>query len=134
MAKRPTQDRDDQPTATTPNETITTSGPRELPLVALRETVIFPEMIVPLQVGRDKSVQALNKAVADSSPIVLVTQRRSNEALYRELNDKAGIAVLLNELGCSAWAQAGSARNTTLTTIRIPPTPSASISWRTQSS
>ena len=26
----------------------------ELPLVALRETVIFPEMIVPLQVGREK--------------------------------------------------------------------------------
>ena len=47
---------------------------RELPLVALRETVIFPEMIVPLQVGRDKSVQALNKAVADASPIALVTQ------------------------------------------------------------
>ena len=44
---------------------------RELPLVALRETVIFPEMIVPLQVGRDKSVQALNKAVADSTPIAL---------------------------------------------------------------
>src|SRR5512144_2928555 len=51
---------------------------RELPLVALRETVIFPEMIVPLQVGRDKSVQALNKAVADSSPIVLVTQRQAD--------------------------------------------------------
>ena len=41
----------------------------------LRETVIFPEMIVPLQVGRDKSVQALNKAVADGTPIALVTQR-----------------------------------------------------------
>jgi ATP-dependent Lon protease len=51
---------------------------RELPLVPLRETVIFPEMIVPLQVGRDKSVQALNKAVADSSPIVLVTQRQAD--------------------------------------------------------
>jgi ATP-dependent Lon protease len=51
---------------------------RELPLVALRETVIFPEMIVPLQVGRDKSVQALNKAVADASPIVLVTQRQAD--------------------------------------------------------
>jgi ATP-dependent Lon protease len=49
---------------------------RELPLVPLRETVIFPEMIVPLQVGRDKSVQALNKAVGDGSPIVLVTQRQ----------------------------------------------------------
>jgi ATP-dependent Lon protease len=51
---------------------------RELPLVALRETVIFPEMIVPLQVGRDKSIQALNKAVADSTPIALVTQRQAD--------------------------------------------------------
>ncbi|CAN5776946.1 endopeptidase La [soil metagenome] len=51
---------------------------RELPLVALRETVIFPEMIVPLQVGRDKSVQALNKAVGDSTPIALVTQRQAD--------------------------------------------------------
>jgi ATP-dependent Lon protease len=53
------------------------AGPiiRELPLVALRETVIFPEMIVPLQVGRDKSVAALNAAVANGGPIALVTQR-----------------------------------------------------------
>ena len=51
---------------------------RELPLVALRETVIFPEMIVPLQVGRDKSVQALNRAVADASQIALVTQRQAD--------------------------------------------------------
>src|ERR1700693_1918210 len=50
---------------------------RQLPLVALRETVIFPEMIVPLQVGRDKSVQALNKAVADETFIALVTQRKA---------------------------------------------------------
>ena len=50
---------------------------RELPLVALRETVIFPEMIVPLQVGRDKSVAALNTAVADGGPIALVTQRQA---------------------------------------------------------
>src|SRR5687768_14932749 len=57
---------------------------RELPLVALRETVIFPEMIVPLQVGRDKSVQALNKATADSTPIALVTQR---EADREDIND-----------------------------------------------
>jgi ATP-dependent Lon protease len=57
---------------------------RELPLVALRETVIFPEMIVPLQVGRDKSVQALNKAVADSTPIALVTQRQADR---EDIND-----------------------------------------------
>jgi len=46
-----------------PTETRT----RELPLVALRETVIFPEMIVPLQVGREKSVNALNAAVAEGA-------------------------------------------------------------------
>src|SRR5512141_1852080 len=59
---------------------------RELPLVALRETVIFPEMIVPLQVGRDKSVQALNKAVADSTPIALVTQRQADR---EDINEAA---------------------------------------------
>ncbi|MEI7742129.1 MAG: endopeptidase La [Chloroflexota bacterium] len=48
---------------------------RELPLVALRETVIFPEMIVPLQVGREKSVNALNAATEAGGPIALVTQR-----------------------------------------------------------
>ena len=66
MAKRPTTPVDEQPT--------TTTGPRELPLVALRETVIFPEMIVPLQVGREKSVNALNAAVADGGPIAYLRE------------------------------------------------------------
>src|SRR5258705_12709429 len=71
MAKRPSTPVDEQPTppATT----------RELPLVALRETVIFPEMIVPLQVGREKSVNALNAAVADGGPIALITQRHAEQ-------------------------------------------------------
>ena len=51
----------------------------ELPLVALRETVIFPEMIVPLQVGRDKSVAALNAAMAEGGRIALVTQRQADQ-------------------------------------------------------
>ncbi len=59
---------------------------RELPLVALRETVIFPEMIVPLQVGREKSVNALNAAVAGASLIALVTQRRAEQ---EEIEDPA---------------------------------------------
>jgi ATP-dependent Lon protease len=53
-------------------------GEQVLPLVALRETVIFPEMIVPLQVGREKSVEALNRAVAAGSMIALVTQRQAD--------------------------------------------------------
>src|SRR5438034_770903 len=68
MAKRPSTPVEDK-------STVIEAGVREIPLVALRETVIFPEMIVPLQVGREKSVNALNAAVADGGPIALVTQR-----------------------------------------------------------
>ncbi|HWH24109.1 MAG TPA: endopeptidase La, partial [Candidatus Limnocylindria bacterium] len=67
---------------------------RELPLVALRETVIFPEMIVPLQVGRDKSVQALNRAVADSSPIALVTQRQAEREDINEPSELYEVGTL----------------------------------------
>ena len=66
----------DEP-ATSADARIHVPGVRELPLVALRETVIFPEMIVPLQVGREKSVAALNAATAVSGPIALVTQREA---------------------------------------------------------
>src|SRR6266571_1915782 len=71
MAQRPSRPDVEQPNKT---EKI-----RELPLVALRETVIFPEMIVPLQVGREKSVNALNAAVAEGGPIALVTQRQPEQ-------------------------------------------------------
>jgi len=67
---------------------------RELPLVALRETVIFPEMIVPLQVGRDKSVQALNKAVADGTPIALVTQRQADREDISEPSELYEVGTL----------------------------------------
>jgi ATP-dependent Lon protease len=61
-------------------------GIRDLPLVALRETVIFPEMIVPLTVGREKSVAALNAALAADGPIALVTQRQAEQ---EEIDDPA---------------------------------------------
>ncbi|HET7636942.1 MAG TPA: LON peptidase substrate-binding domain-containing protein, partial [Candidatus Limnocylindria bacterium] len=49
-----------------------------LPLVALRDTVIFPEMIVPLQVGRERSVKALDRAVRNNTPVALITQRSAD--------------------------------------------------------
>jgi ATP-dependent Lon protease len=86
MAKRPSTPADGQPT--------TTSGSRELPLVALRETVIFPEMIVPLQVGRDKSVAALNAAVAEGGPIALVTQRTAEQEDVTEMSELYSVGTL----------------------------------------
>jgi ATP-dependent Lon protease len=70
------------------------SGIRELPLVALRETVIFPEMIVPLQVGRDKSVAALNAAVAASGPIALVTQRQAEREEIEDPSELYNVGTL----------------------------------------
>jgi ATP-dependent Lon protease len=67
---------------------------RELPLVALRETVIFPEMIVPLQVGREKSVNALNAAVAEGSLIALVTQRRAETEEISEPSELYAIGTI----------------------------------------
>ncbi|WP_375288530.1 LON peptidase substrate-binding domain-containing protein, partial [Sphingomonas sp.] len=45
-----------------------------LPVLPLRDIVVFPHMIVPLFVGRDKSVAALEAAMADDKEIFLVAQ------------------------------------------------------------
>jgi ATP-dependent Lon protease len=75
----------------TPAKKASTRNTRTLPLVALRETVIFPEMIVPLTVGRQKSVDALNAAVAADSMIALVTQR---EAEREDIVDPAELYAI----------------------------------------
>ena len=45
------------------------------PVLPLRDIVVFPQMIVPLFVGRNKSVNALEVAMSESKDIVLVTQK-----------------------------------------------------------
>jgi ATP-dependent Lon protease len=69
-------------------------GRRIIPLVALRETVIFPEMIVPLQVGREKSVKALDRAVGDDSMIALVTQRQAEREDIDTPDELYGVGTL----------------------------------------
>src|ERR1700712_3470215 len=46
----------------------------ELPLLPLRNIVVFPQMIAPLFVGREKSVAALEKAMEADKDIFLVAQ------------------------------------------------------------
>jgi len=65
-----------------------------LPLVALRDTVIFPEMIVPLQVGRDRSVKALDRAVRTNQPVALVTQRSSEQEEIAGVDELYSIGTL----------------------------------------
>ncbi len=49
--------------------------PDELPMMAIRDAIIFPSMIVPLFVGRDASVSAVNEAMASDRLIFLAAQK-----------------------------------------------------------
>ena len=72
----------------------------QFPLLPLRDIVVFPQMIVPLFVGRDKSVIALEKAMEADKEIFLVSQLDPGEddpdrdALY----DMGVIATVLQLL------------------------------------
>ena len=44
----------------------------ERPLLPLRDIVVFPNMVIPLFVGRDKSISALNEVMKKDKKIVLV--------------------------------------------------------------
>ena len=48
-----------------------------LPVLPLRDIVVFPHMIVPLFVGRDKSVKALEAVMAKNKQILLLTQKEA---------------------------------------------------------
>ena len=48
-----------------------------LPLLPLRDIVVFPSMVIPLFVGRDKSITALNEVMKNDKKIILVTQKNS---------------------------------------------------------
>ncbi|KGO98397.1 endopeptidase La [Novilysobacter defluvii] len=47
----------------------------ELPVLPLRDVVVFPHMVIPLFVGRDKSIQALDRAMEGDKQILLVAQK-----------------------------------------------------------
>ena len=62
------------------------------PLLPLRDIVIFPSMVVPLFVGREKSIKALQEVMKSDKSIILVTQKNS------EIDDPEGKD--LYQFGC----------------------------------
>lgn len=50
-----------------------------MPLLPLRDVVVFPHMIAPLFVGREKSIRALESAMKDDKGIFLATQREAQK-------------------------------------------------------
>ena len=56
-----------------------TSSVLELPLLPLRDVVVYPHMVLPLFVGREKSIEALEDAMASDKQVLLVAQRSAAE-------------------------------------------------------
>ncbi len=50
-----------------------------LPLLPLRDVVVYPHMVLPLFVGREKSIEALEDAMATDKQVLLVAQRNASE-------------------------------------------------------
>ncbi len=63
-------------------------------LLPLRDIVVFPSMVIPLFVGRDKSINALNEVMKNEKKIILVTQKNS------EVDDPKKNDIFIN--GCES--------------------------------
>ena len=69
-----------KPADTQPSKTLTQSGVGSIfPVVPMRDLVLFPQMVVPLFVGRDKTKRAIENALAGDGTLLVVTQRRSGD-------------------------------------------------------
>ena len=73
------------------------SGTELLPLLPLRDIVVFPHMVAPLFVGRDKSVSALSNAMSNDKRVFLSTQKKADTDNPSE-KDIASIGVIGNVL------------------------------------
>lgn len=70
--------------------------PAEIPLLALRNTVLFPGVVLPITVGRDKSIKAVTDAYKADKLIGVVAQKDSNveEPAVSDLEDIGTVAKI----------------------------------------
>ena len=72
----------------------------ELPLLPLRDVVVFPHMVIPLFVGRAKSIKALESAMSADRRIVLIAQKAAgkDEPSVEDMFDTGCVANILQML------------------------------------
>src|SRR5699024_8603334 len=78
-----------------------TNPPRQpVPVLSLRDVVVYPHMVIPLFVGRDRSVRALEESMNVDKQILLVTQKNPEveEPGPDELFDCGTMATVLQML------------------------------------
>ncbi|HBZ57200.1 MAG TPA: endopeptidase La, partial [Syntrophobacteraceae bacterium] len=76
------------------------TGPISMPLLPLRDIVVFPSMVVPLFVGRDKSVNALEQATSADKQIFLAAQKnaKTDSPVEADIHSVGTIAHILQLL------------------------------------
>ncbi|MDW5443135.1 endopeptidase La [Polaromonas sp. SM01] len=81
-------------------QTTLPSSPIELPLLPLRDVVVFPHMVIPLFVGRPKSIKALESAMEAERRIMLVAQKAAakDEPSVEDMFEVGCVATILQML------------------------------------
>ncbi|WP_163371493.1 endopeptidase La [Endozoicomonas acroporae] len=81
-------------------DTLQPSEHYELPLLPLRDVVVYPHMVIPLFVGREKSIQALDLAMSGDKRILLVAQKsaQTDEPQVEDLFSVGTVASILQLL------------------------------------
>ena len=76
------------------------SAPIDLPLLPLRDVVVFPHMVIPLFVGRPKSIKALEAAMESERRIMLVAQKTDakDEPAVQDMFEVGCVATILQLL------------------------------------
>jgi len=83
-----------------PNDTSLPADVTTLPLLPLRDVVVFPHMVIPLFVGRPKSIKALDVAMDAGKHILLVAQKQAakDDPVAADLYDIGSVATVLQML------------------------------------
>src|ERR1044071_5386970 len=74
--------------------------PGELSLLPLRNTVLFPGVVLPITVGRDKSIKAVNDAYKSNKLIGVIAQKDSNieDPLFKDLESVGTVARIVKQI------------------------------------
>ena len=74
--------------------------PEELPILPLRNTVLFPGVVIPITVGRDKSIKLIKEAYKGSKTLGVVSQKNDNveDPVFEDLNQVGTVAHILKML------------------------------------
>jgi ATP-dependent Lon protease len=80
--------------------TIQTKYTKDFPMLPLRDVVVYPQLVIPLFVGREKSISAIEKASNGNKKILLVAQKTAgqDEPEIKDLYTVGTVASILQML------------------------------------